>query len=273
MYNNIVVPLDGSDTAARALHPAAVLAHRVGATVTITSVVAPSFVSAATDRSRAQAAAADIHEPVIKLLVSSRAPAPHLLKALESDPDHLLCMASTGRSHLGQVMGSVAEELLRFRTGPFLLVGPVCEAENFSLSGPMLVPLDGSETGAEILPIAAEWVTGFGFTPSVVTVVESGSGAAAGVDFTPANEAAVPHNGSDDLSELTGAPTDWEVLHGPDVADAIVQHAKDSSASLIALTTHGRTGLARLLMGSVAMSIVHKAPCPVLIHRPLRLRA
>jgi nucleotide-binding universal stress UspA family protein len=49
-------------------------------------------------------------------------------------------------------------------------------------------------------------------------------------------------------------------------ADAIVQYAqnKDHGIDLIAMGTHGRTGLSRLLMGSVAEAVVRRAPCPVL---------
>jgi universal stress protein A len=49
-----------------------------------------------------------------------------------------------------------------------------------------------------------------------------------------------------------------------DPAQAIVQTAEDEHADLIVMGTHGRTGLTRLLMGSVAEAVVRKAPCPVL---------
>lgn len=49
-----------------------------------------------------------------------------------------------------------------------------------------------------------------------------------------------------------------------DPAAQIVQLAKDESVDLIVLGTHGRTGLARLLMGSIAEAVLRSAPCPVL---------
>ncbi|HJZ57334.1 MAG TPA: universal stress protein [Gemmataceae bacterium] len=45
--------------------------------------------------------------------------------------------------------------------------------------------------------------------------------------------------------------------------------AKDLQADLICVSTHGRTGLAHLLLGSVAGKIVRYAPCPVLVVRPM----
>lgn len=49
-----------------------------------------------------------------------------------------------------------------------------------------------------------------------------------------------------------------------DPAEAIVRFAADQGADLIVMGTHGRTGLRRLLMGSVAEAVVRRAPCPVL---------
>jgi len=52
-----------------------------------------------------------------------------------------------------------------------------------------------------------------------------------------------------------------------DPAAEICRIAADEGAKLIVLGTHGRGGLLRLLMGSVAESILHRAPCPVLVYR------
>lgn len=52
-----------------------------------------------------------------------------------------------------------------------------------------------------------------------------------------------------------------------DPAAEIVRVAGDEHAEMIVLGTHGRTGITRLLMGSVAESIVRHAPCPVLVYR------
>jgi nucleotide-binding universal stress UspA family protein len=54
------------------------------------------------------------------------------------------------------------------------------------------------------------------------------------------------------------------VLRG-DPADQIAHVARDAAADLVAVGSHGRRGLARLALGSVAEQVVHRAPCPVLI--------
>ena len=57
------------------------------------------------------------------------------------------------------------------------------------------------------------------------------------------------------------------VVQGSPKAE-IVRYARQSDIDLIVLTTHGRTGLAHVLLGSVAETIVRTAPCPVLTVRP-----
>ena len=52
-----------------------------------------------------------------------------------------------------------------------------------------------------------------------------------------------------------------------DPAAEVVRIAEEESAEMIVMGTHGRTGLTRLLMGSVAEAIVRRSPCPVLTYR------
>ena len=63
------------------------------------------------------------------------------------------------------------------------------------------------------------------------------------------------------------AAVNSEVLTGDSPAEAICKRAQEIGATLIAITTHGRTGLPHLLMGSVAEGVVQKAPCPTLVMR------
>lgn len=52
-----------------------------------------------------------------------------------------------------------------------------------------------------------------------------------------------------------------------DPAGEIVRIAGEEGAEMIVLGTHGRSGLTRMLMGSVAEAVVRRAPCPVLVYR------
>lgn len=61
-------------------------------------------------------------------------------------------------------------------------------------------------------------------------------------------------------------PVEYRLVTG-DPADAVVRMAEEDDVDLIVLGSHGRTGLTRLLMGSVAEAIVRKAHCPVLVYK------
>jgi nucleotide-binding universal stress UspA family protein len=64
------------------------------------------------------------------------------------------------------------------------------------------------------------------------------------------------------------ASADAVVVTGP-IADAIIEFARDKKADLIAMSTHGRTGPSRWLLGSIADRVVRGAGVPVLMVRPV----
>jgi len=64
-------------------------------------------------------------------------------------------------------------------------------------------------------------------------------------------------------------PAKTDVLTSVTPAQSIVEYAKNNNVDLIVIGTHGRGGMARLFMGSVAERVVRTAPCPVLtVHHP-----
>jgi nucleotide-binding universal stress UspA family protein len=64
-----------------------------------------------------------------------------------------------------------------------------------------------------------------------------------------------------------GVSLEYVLVEG-DAAEAIVRVTQERSCDLIVMSTHGRTGLRRLLMGSVAEQVIRHAPCPILITKP-----
>ena len=65
---------------------------------------------------------------------------------------------------------------------------------------------------------------------------------------------------------VTGVPVEYAVRFG-DPAAEIIEEARESGANLIAMATHGRTGMARLLLGSVAEAVLRRSEVPVLLVR------
>ncbi|HUY31777.1 MAG TPA: universal stress protein [Pirellulales bacterium] len=64
---------------------------------------------------------------------------------------------------------------------------------------------------------------------------------------------------------------EYRMVKGAPAAE-IVRLAEESGAEMIVMGTHGRTGLGRLLMGSVAEAVLHRATCPVLIIKSPHVR-
>jgi nucleotide-binding universal stress UspA family protein len=69
-----------------------------------------------------------------------------------------------------------------------------------------------------------------------------------------------------EAERITGGTVGSVLLSAP-VAEAIVGFARDVASDLIVMSSHGRTGVRRLVLGSVAEAVVRTAPCPVLIVR------
>jgi nucleotide-binding universal stress UspA family protein len=74
----------------------------------------------------------------------------------------------------------------------------------------------------------------------------------------------------DAVAELgaTGVEAQYEVLDGVDEADGLIAEAARTDAALLALGTHGRRGVARVALGSVAARVVRHATVPVLVACP-----
>jgi nucleotide-binding universal stress UspA family protein len=70
-----------------------------------------------------------------------------------------------------------------------------------------------------------------------------------------------------ECDECSGLDVEELVVHG-EAASEIVRVAGERNVDLIVISSHGRTGLGRILFGSTAESVVRHAPCPVLVVKP-----
>jgi len=70
-----------------------------------------------------------------------------------------------------------------------------------------------------------------------------------------------------DCEELNGLEVEDLIVHG-DAAAEIVRVAGERAADLIVISSHGRTGLGRMIFGSTAEAVVRHASCPVLVVKP-----
>ncbi len=70
-----------------------------------------------------------------------------------------------------------------------------------------------------------------------------------------------------ECEECAGLQVEELIVHG-EAASEIVRVAKERKVDLIIISSHGRTGLGRILFGSTAEAVVRHAPCPVLVVKP-----
>lgn len=263
------MPLDGSEAAERALGPGLALADAFGAKpVVVTSRWSdgPKAALEYLDRIERRVERADLDT----VLVHDREPAPAIQLVAGDHPDPAIVMTTHGRGGLGvALLGSVAEEVVRTVRAPVVLVGP--HARWPQALDQMVVTVDGSHTGAAILPVAAIWARALGARVVLVEVVdESDARAAEARDDAPLLVTR-PLEAEAKLLADEGVPVTYEALRG-DPRLIVVEFASQLPAGMIAMATHGRMGLRRVTLGSVAMAVVHHAQCPVLVVRPGELR-
>jgi nucleotide-binding universal stress UspA family protein len=144
------------------------------------------------------------------------------------------------------------------------------------------VALDGSDLSERVLPHVQALAKEFGarvtllrvITPSAL-VTEVPEGAVPGAPPQEGIAACSDVERQEVVSYLTsvaarlrdeGLSVDLAHREGP-AAEAIVEQARNLRADLIAMSTHGRGALARMVLGSVAGEVLRSAPCPVLLVR------
>jgi nucleotide-binding universal stress UspA family protein len=269
MYSQFIVPLDGSDDSARALVPAARLAEQAGADVLLVGHAHTRGQRVTLDRQLAELAAGLRERTTAgvdhRTDTTARNPAGHVLAEVQARPDSMICMSSTGRSRTEPFVGSVAESVLDAVAAPVLLVGPHVAADEFELEGSIETPVDGSDLAETILPIATSWSVEFGLPVRIVTVMSVHPDRRFDHFDGWLKTGYIRHLASR-VQRDTGHSAEFDLLHGDDVSERIVEDAA-RNASLVAMATHHRSTPARLAAGSVAMRIVHRATVPVLVHR------
>jgi nucleotide-binding universal stress UspA family protein len=211
-------------------------------------------------------------------------------QAEESKPD-LLLMTTHGRGAFARFwLGSVAHDLVRKAPCPMILTRPHDEIVDLAKDpGPkqLLVPLDGEPLAESILGPATALAKVTGATITLVRVLHPvfptaypalggtvGEMAVTMVDQIQTIQDQLKKEATDYLdkkaAELRGqgfkVETRVDINEQP--AAAILKDAGAPGVDMIALATHGRGALARLLLGSVADKVIRNSPVPVLVQHP-----
>lgn len=298
MYKKLLVPFDGSPFSARAWPIAAALARSTGATLHLVLVHDPSsyipFVAGevaipvydaefvherrADDQRALDAEAATLSSQGV--VVSSRLLEGTTIEALleyaqEIGAD-LTVMTTHGRGGFERLrLGSVASAYLVRTPMPVLLVPGTTDAAAVVPSGALLCPLDGSAFSESVVPHARAFADALGVPMSLfaVTVPHAMPMAPMGTGLLadPGALEAESLGRTEYLTRmLAQCPADSTTNATTDlsVGRAILDEATRTGAGAIAMASHGRSGLLRLVLGSVADEVVQHANLPVLLYRP-----
>jgi len=303
MYSTIIVPLDGSPAAEHALPWALSIAHQENTSlhlvrVHLTQVPIMVGTEMAVDvsideaiRHEELAYLKQVAERVGKvstvpvnasLLDGSIAEAIHEQAVLEKAD--LIVMTTHGRGAFASFwLGSVADAVVRRAVTPTLLVRPEGDQAADLTVRPfvkrLVIPLDGSPLAERIVKPAMKLGSACGAEYDLVMVLEAVPNIEAIAartikmdggwmpEATQAKaEAYLEHIAHKMRGHSVIAHTKL-ILHGA-AASTILDYAKTHGNPVIALATHGRSGLRKLLLGSTADKIIRGAAMPVLIYHP-----
>lgn len=257
----IVVPLDGSPLAERAVRVAAPLAERIRAGIILTST---THGDSRARRSYLDYVAALAGEGDFDVAVSEDLDAAEAIaRTVAAQPAAMLCMTTHGAGRLRwAVAGSVAEQLIRESDQPLLLVGPRGEPRWNAAARRLVVCVDGSPAAVAAVRHACEWAKVLGLEITIVFVTHP-----LDVEGT-----AHPETIFEELEKVVrdeGIPVHaTQLFRSAFIAGALADFAEDSDATLLVMAAgrHGR--VARVALGSTTMGVLNSAACPVLVVPP-----
>jgi nucleotide-binding universal stress UspA family protein len=260
----IVVPLDGSAFAESALRVARHVVDCTGESLRLLVVSTSATVDADADYLQRVTASLGV-QPVLseqRLRRPGQRVASLICRVAEdAGEDALVCMTAHGRTGLGEMLlGSTTEEVLRLTRRPVLVVGRTC-SPSWPDEARLLVPLDGSDRGEQILPEAAGVAVDWNLETSLLQVVHP-------FDNETAQHLGAALTAAQERMRGLGVETKTDILFATNPAQTISQQARELGAALVIMSSHVHPGPARTLLGSVTMGVIHHAPCPVLVCPP-----
>ncbi len=309
MFSRILVPLDGSTFGERALPAAVSIARRLESSIDLVyvcgadvppalggMVVAPAY-PAALEEERTEMTdyldevASRVKERGVEVSTTLLGgPVVHALSSyIARSNASLVVMSTHGRGGMSRAwLGSVAEGVIRDSSVPVLARrgsedeellsehASVATDESFER---ILIPLDGSGNAEQVIDQAMALASP-GASVTLLEVVVPASIRARTlvpqvVDTDPAGTAKRRDAARDYLAGVAnglrdrGIKVDTDVAVDDSPARVILGRAADGGYDLLAMATHGRGSLMRLVMGSVADKVVRGASVPVLLQRPV----
>jgi nucleotide-binding universal stress UspA family protein len=300
MYSKLLIPLDGSQTAEKVLPYARYLAGKFRIPIELLAVVDIAEMAAHLSADRARFLDTMVedgvkHSTVYLRGVASTFPGADVKCSVErgraeevivekgdADRAMMITMATHGRSGLNRfLLGSVAEKVLRGTATPLLLIRATEEAKSAGEAAlkSIIVPLDGSELAESVLPMVAGLAKTLDLEVELFRAYHIPYNVYAGDEGYYAGNfdeliASVREEASEyldkkiaELKKLGVAKVSCVTKEGF-AGDEIIAVGRNTPGGLIAMCSHGRSGVKRWVLGSVAETVVRHSGGPVLITRP-----
>jgi nucleotide-binding universal stress UspA family protein len=300
MYSQILVPLDGSKTAEKALPYARALASKFKLPLELLTVIDITELAMRISPEKARYLATLIEKNIgnseqylkriagtfqdvsVKCTVDKGRVADVIIQRAAADKDTLINMATHGRSGINRwLLGSIAEKVLRGATNPLLLVRATEEAKTEGEANfrSVVVPLDDSELAESVLPTVAELAKplqlevilfqAYTIPYSALAVDAEGFYLAADEELISAmrDEAVAYLEKKAQAMKKLGVDKVSTIAEYGLAADEIISLARKTPDNLIAMCTHGRSGVKRWVLGSVTETVMRHSDDPVLVIR------
>lgn len=283
MIERIVVPLDGSMTAEAILPQVRRVLYRKDSEIILVRAVDPPVIenaimmaeeTLASAREYILAKVERLQERGVRVrhIVRFGSPLGVILDAVESEKATMIGLATHGVTGLKRLLfGSVAESLIRMSPVPVLLVRPFWSYDLAPVGSPelrpirkLLLPVDGTGRAREALPGILEFAGVFDTQVVLLRIV-------AGADrrAVEASELARAEQELEELAKLIekqGIQT-LRLMGAGDPAERILKTVDEQDVDVIAMATHGRSGVSRLMEGSITEEVLRKAKVPILVTR------
>jgi len=295
MYSQILIPLDGSKIAEKVLPYARSVARSLKIPVELMAVTEiltltagkahhlDALVDAAILRNQEylQKIAKTFTGVSVDYTVEAGAPEEVIITKGAAKKGTLIAMATHGRSGIKRwLLGSIAEKVLRGASNPVLLVraDEKVGTEGEVTPSRIIVPLDGSELAEAVLPSVVELAQAIHlkvillrsytlkpilggyerYIPDLDLNKLKAESEEDAISYLGSKAQQLKSQGLDDVTPLASAG---------EAAETIIELAKGSPNSLIAMCTHGRSGVMRWVLGSVTEKVVRHSDNPVLVVR------
>jgi nucleotide-binding universal stress UspA family protein len=219
------------------------------------------------------------HQVSVSCIVEKGVPGDVITKRAAANSGSLIAIATHGRSGIDRwLLGSVAEKVIRGTKNPVLLVraGEVGESAGEAILKTVIVPLDGSLVAEKALPHAIGLATMMNLELALLrafSLTQALSGYDDYVDWDKL-EAAVKGEAAAYLDHKKGELKQARlvkisplVMEG-EAAEQITEVARRTPNSVVVMCSHGRSGVGRWLLGSVAERVLRHSAGPVLLVRP-----